>query len=141
MPIINWNNKRILQQPQWEDKQLLKSVLKQIKEYPNLVFIDEIKELKKQLLSAAQGEKFILQGGDCAETFQDFSEDTIKNKIKIILQMSAIIQYTTTLNVITIGRIAGQFAKPRTHMQEKRDNKTLPAYRGDADCRATTCTS
>ena len=106
--------------------------MKQIKEYPNLVFIDEIKELKKQLLSAAQGKKFILQGGDCAETFQDFSEDTIKNKIKIILQMSAIIQYTTTLNVITIGRIAGQFAKPRTHMEEKRDNKILPAYRGDA---------
>ena len=81
---FNWNNKRILQQPQWGDRQLLKIVLKQIKEYPNLVFIDEIKELKKQLLSAAQGEKFILQGGDCAETFQDFSEDTIKNKIKII---------------------------------------------------------
>ena len=129
---FNWNNKRILQQPQWGDKQLLKIILKQIKEYPNLVFIDEIKELKKQLLSAAQGKKFILQGGDCAETFQDFSEDTIKNKIKIILQMSAIIQYTTTLNVITIGRIAGQFAKPRTHMKEKRDNKILPAYRGDA---------
>ena len=130
--IYNWHNKNILQQPDWEDLELLHDILHQIKDYPNLVFIDEIMLLREQLLYASKGEKFILQGGDCAETFNDFNEDTIKNKIKIILQMSAIIQYTTTLNVITIGRIAGQFAKPRSSNVEKRNGISLPSYRGDA---------
>mgnify|MGYP006109554899 FL=1 len=128
----NWNKKNILQQPEWSDLALLEDILKQIKEYPNLVFINEINYLRQQLLFAAKGEKFILQGGDCAETFNDFSEGAIKNKIKIILQMSAIIQYTTTLNVVTIGRIAGQFAKPRSQKNEHRDGVILPSYRGDA---------
>ena len=128
----NWNKKNLSQQPNWGDKLLLNKVLKEIKAYPNLVFINEINQLKKQLLFASKGEKFILQGGDCAETFNDFSEGTIKNKIKIILQMSAIIQYTTNLNVVTIGRIAGQFAKPRSQEFEERNGKKLPSYRGDA---------
>tara|TARA_Y100000590_G_C15703333_1_gene1007616 strand:- start:516 stop:1856 length:1341 start_codon:yes stop_codon:yes gene_type:complete len=128
----NWQQKNILQQPDWGDPVLLSDILQQIHDYPNLVFVDEIMLLRKQLLYASQGEKFILQGGDCAETFNDFSEDTIKNKIKIILQMSAIIQYTTSLNVITIGRIAGQFAKPRSSDTEKRNGCVFPTYRGDA---------
>ena len=89
-----WTSKNILQQPDWQDKILLNNILEQIKEYPNLVFIQEINNLKEDLLLAATGKKFIIQGGDCAETFSDFSESAIKNKIKIILQMSAIIQYS-----------------------------------------------
>jgi len=127
-----WTSKNILQQPDWQDKILLNNILEQIKEYPNLVFIQEINNLKEDLLLAATGKKFIIQGGDCAETFSDFSESAIKNKIKIILQMSAIIQYSSTLDVITIGRIAGQFAKPRSNHSEIREGVNLPSYRGDA---------
>jgi 3-deoxy-7-phosphoheptulonate synthase len=79
----------------------------------------------------AKGKHFIIQGGDCAETFRDFSDEMIKNKLKIILQMSAIIKYTTSLETINIGRIAGQYIKPRTNDIETRDGVSLPAYRGD----------
>ena len=88
-------------------------------------------ESGKYLAKAAIGEGFIIQGGDCAETFIDFSEQMIENKLKVLLQMSAIIHYTTKINVIKIGRIAGQFAKPRSNELEHRNNISLPSYRGD----------
>jgi len=128
--IQEWKNKKILQQPNWKSQEI-SLVLRQIKDYPNLVSIEEIKILKQHLSNAAQGNGFIIQGGDCAETFIDFNADMIENKLKTLLQMSAIIQYITKTNIIRIGRIAGQFFKPRTSEFEIRNNTKLPAYRGD----------
>ena len=128
----NWKNKKMTQQPQWPDIKQFNQIIGTIKEYPNLVSVEEILNLKTQLANAAQGNGFILQGGDCAETFSEFSNDMIQNKLKVLLQMSAIIQYITKTNVIKIGRIAGQFFKPRSSEFEIRDNIKLPVYRGDA---------
>ena len=127
----SWQKKIIHQKPRWQSDNKLSNVLQQIQTYPNLVSIDEIKLLRKYLAKAAIGEGFIIQGGDCAETFIDFSEQMIENKLKVLLQMSAIIHYTTKINVIKIGRIAGQFAKPRSNELEHRNNISLPSYRGD----------
>ena len=128
----NWKKKIIKQQPNWKNKKLLNGVLNQIRNYPNLVSVEEINNLKKELALAHKGKKIILQAGDCAETFIDFNEKMIENKIKIILQMSAILKYSSNIDVITIGRIAGQFAKPRGQEIETKGNITLPVYRGDA---------
>ena len=125
------NKKIISQQPKWPDQNSFFQIIEEIKNYPQLVFPNEIKNLKTELCDAAKGEKFIIQGGDCAETFKNFSEEMIKNKLKILLQMSAIIQYTSKLKVINIGRIAGQYIKPRSSSEETRDGITLPAYKGD----------
>ena len=124
--------KSIHQNPDWKNNNKLQSILNQIQHYPNLVSVDEINILKTYLADASKGKGFIIQGGDCAETFVDFSEKMIENKLKVLLQMSAIIHYTTKINVIKIGRIAGQFAKPRSNKYEIRDNLKLPSYRGDA---------
>ena len=121
----------ILQQPKWPDHSQYLKIINEIKNYPQLVYPNEIKNLKSELKDVALGKKFIIQGGDCAETFKDFSQEMIKNKLKILLQMSAIIQYTTKLKIVNIGRIAGQYIKPRTHEDETRGKVTLPAYRGD----------
>ena len=130
--MINWKNKILTQQPQWPNIRQFKNIISTIQNYPNLVSVTEVLMLKNQLANAAQGEGFILQGGDCAETFSEFSKDMIKNKLKVLLQMSAIIQYITKTNVTKIGRIAGQFFKPRSLDFEVRDNVRLPVYRGDA---------
>ena len=127
-----WKNKPIQQQPIWDDLKQFELIINQLHQYPNLVSVNEIIELKNNLSDAAQGHGFIIQGGDCAETFIDFNTSSIKNKIKVLLQMSAIIQYITKINVTKIGRIAGQFFKPRTNDFELRNNKKLPSYRGDA---------
>ena len=125
------NSKTILQQPNWPNKKYYKKIIKDLETYPNLVFPKEILELKEVLKDVATGEKFVIQGGDCAETFKNFSDRVIKNKLKILLQMSAIIQFTTKKKVINIGRIAGQYFKPRSQTHETRENITLPTYRGD----------
>jgi len=128
----NWKDKPIQQQPQWDDLEQFELIINQLHQYPNLVSVNEIIELKNNLSDAAQGNGFIIQGGDCAETFIDFNTSSIKNKIKVLLQMSAIIQYITKINVTKIGRIAGQFFKPRTNDFELRSKIKLPSYRGDA---------
>ena len=128
----SWKNKTISQQPKWNNEKRLHKVLNTLSNYPNLVVIDEIEALKHQLQMVSQGKAFIVQGGDCAETFIDFSSQMIKNKLTTILQMSAIIKYITNYPVINIGRIAGQFAKPRSSDFEFRGEKKLPIYRGDA---------
>ena len=97
--IQNWKQKEILQQPNWNSEDL-DSILDQIRSYPNLVSIKEIKSLKKHLSNVSQGQGFIIQGGDCAETFIDFNATMIENKLKVLLQMSAIIQYVTQTNII-----------------------------------------
>jgi 3-deoxy-7-phosphoheptulonate synthase len=99
---------------------------------PPLVFAGEVDILRDRLASAAQGKAFLLQGGDCAETFSDATADRIRNRVKTLLQMAVVLTYGASLPVIKMGRMAGQFAKPRSSNDETREDVTLPAYRGDA---------
>jgi len=119
------------QQPQWPADELAAAV-KELKSYPPLVFAGECDDLKSHIAQAAEGKAFWLQGGDCAETFASATADSIRDRIKTILQMAAILQYYSSMPVIKVGRMAGQFAKPRSADTETRGDVTLPAYRGDA---------
>ncbi len=123
------------QQPNWpggtSGEPLAKAVA-ELKSLPPLVFAGECDELKARIADAAAGKAFWLQGGDCAETFGSATADSIRNRIKTILQMAAVLQYQSSLPVIKVGRMAGQFAKPRSNDTETRNGVTLPAYRGDA---------
>ena len=123
------------QQPQWPGgptgEQVTKAVT-ELKKLPPLVFAGECDNLKAKIAQAQAGGAFWLQGGDCAETFASATADSIRNRIKTILQMAAVLQYASSLPVIKVGRMAGQFAKPRSNDTETRDGVTLPAYRGDA---------
>ena len=127
-----WKQFPASQQPVWEEPKKYENVLNQIKDYPPLVFAGEVQVLKAQLAEAAKGKGFLIQGGDCAETFEDFKADIIRDKLKILLQMSLVLTYGASCNVIKLGRIAGQFAKPRSSNIETREEIELPSYRGDA---------
>jgi 3-deoxy-7-phosphoheptulonate synthase len=120
------------QQPTWADAQVLEQVKKELSVQPPLVFAGEVDTLRERIAQAARGEAFLLQGGDCAETFVDATADRIRNRIKTVLQMAVVLMYGSSLPVIKMGRMAGQFAKPRSSDFETRDGVTLPAYRGDA---------
>ncbi len=119
------------QQPNWPELELSEAV-KELKSFPPLVFAGECDDLKSSIALASEGKAFWLQGGDCAETFVAATADSIRDRIKTILQMAAILQYYSSLPVIKVGRMAGQSAKPRSSDTETRDGVTLPAYRGDA---------
>ena len=123
------------QQPAWPggaDGPAIKAAVKELKSFPPLVFAGECDNLKERIAEAAAGRAFWLQGGDCAETFAAATADSIRNRIKTILQMAAVLQYYSSLPVVKVGRMAGQFAKPRSNDFEKRGDIILPAYRGDA---------
>jgi 3-deoxy-7-phosphoheptulonate synthase len=123
------------QQPNWpggKDGAPLAKAVADLKALPPLVFAGECDDLKAKIAEAAAGKAFWLQGGDCAETFASATADSIRNRIKTILQMAAVLQYYSSLPVIKVGRMAGQFAKPRSNDLETRGDITLPAYRGDA---------
>jgi 3-deoxy-7-phosphoheptulonate synthase len=123
------------QQPQWPggvDGAPVKKAVAELKSFPPLVFAGECDDLKAKIAEAAAGRAFWLQGGDCAETFAAATADSIRNRIKTILQMAAVLQYYSSLPVVKVGRMAGQFAKPRSNDFETRGDVTLPAYRGDA---------
>lgn len=120
------------QQPQWPDTAQLARVEADLRKLPPLVFAGEADALKTKIALAQEGKAFWLQGGDCAETFEAATADSIRNRIKTILQMAAVLQYGASMPVIKVGRIAGQFAKPRSNDQERRGEISLPAYRGDA---------
>jgi 3-deoxy-7-phosphoheptulonate synthase len=123
------------QQPTWPggpEGAPVKAAVAQLKALPPLVFAGECDYLKARIALAAEGKAFWLQGGDCAETFAAATADSIRNRIKTILQMAAVLQYYSSLPVIKVGRMAGQFAKPRSNDFETRGDVTLPAYRGDA---------
>ncbi len=128
----SWQKLEAAQQPDWEKSDGYTKILSEISKYPPLVFAGEIRALKQQLSDAARGNGFLIQGGDCAETFGDFRADSIRDKLKILLQMSVILTYGASCNVVKLGRIAGQFAKPRSSNTETRDGIKLPSYRGDA---------
>lgn len=120
------------QQPNWPDKDALAKAVEQLRTFPPLVFAGECDTLKEKIAEAAEGRAFWLQGGDCAETFAGATADSIRNRMKTILQMAAVLQYGASLPVLKVGRMAGQFAKPRSNDNETRGDVTLPAYRGDA---------
>jgi len=127
----SWRDFPIKQQPEYKDKELLKSVEEQLKNFPPLIFAGEARNLKKDLSKVAKGEAFIIQGGDCAESFSAFNADTIKNLFKLILQMSVVVTYSSGKSVVKIGRVAGQYAKPRSSDFEEKNGIKLPSYRGD----------
>ncbi|SVD69096.1 uncharacterized protein METZ01_LOCUS421950, partial [marine metagenome] len=110
----SWQSRKAAQQPEWGTPDAYTKVIQEITHYPPLVFSGEVQALKQLLAEAAQGNGFLIQGGDCAETFKEFRADTIRDKLKILLQMSVVLTYGASCNVVKVGRIAGQFAKPRS---------------------------
>ena len=127
----NYLNLPIKQQPTWPDQAEVAQVKSQLATLPPLVFAGEVDILRSRLAQAAAGKAFLLQGGDCAETFADATADRIRNRVKTLLQMAVVLTYGASLPVIKMGRMAGQFAKPRSSDTETRGDITLPAYRGD----------
>lgn len=127
----SWRTFPIKQQPTYTDQEALKAVEKELSSYPPLIFAGEARNLKEKLAAAGRGEAFLLQGGDCAESFSDFNAQSIKNLFKLMLQMNMVLMYSTGKPVVKVGRIAGQFAKPRSADFEEIDGVKLPSYRGD----------
>lgn len=126
-----WRELEIKQQPQWPDAEAVRAASAEIAALPPLVFAGEVDQLRERLGAAARGEAFLLQGGDCAETFAGATADQIRNRVKTVLQMAVVLTYGASMPVIKMGRMAGQFAKPRSSDLETRGDVTLPAYRGD----------
>lgn len=126
-----WRSLPAAQQPAWPDAKALADVRDRLAALPPLVFAGEADALRAQLAAAGRGEAFLLQGGDCAETFAESTADNIRGKIMTILQMAVVLTYGASLPVIKMGRMAGQYAKPRSADTETRDGVTLPAFRGD----------
>jgi len=127
----NWRNKPRVQMPDYLDQEALNAVESQLSNYPPLVFAGEARNLKAKLAAASRGEAFLLQGGDCAESFAQFSADGIRDTFKVMLQMAMILTFGAKVPVIKVGRMAGQFAKPRSAPTETVDGVELPSYRGD----------
>jgi 3-deoxy-7-phosphoheptulonate synthase len=126
-----WRNKPRVQMPDYTDEAVLNAVEAQLSKYPPLVFAGEARRLKNELAKASRGAAFLLQGGDCAESFSDFSADAIRDTFKVMLQMAMVLTYGAKVPVIKVGRMAGQFAKPRSAPTEVIDGVELPSYRGD----------
>ena len=127
----HWRSLSIKQQPQWPDTAAAAAVSRELQSVPPLVFAGEVDLLRERLARVASGKAFLLQGGDCAETFQGATADNIRNRVKTILQMAVVLTYGASMPIVKMGRMAGQFAKPRSSDDETRDGVTLPAYRGD----------
>lgn len=127
----NWRAKPRVQMPDYLDPAALNAVESQLSNYPPLVFAGEARRLKKQLGQASRGEAFLLQGGDCAESFDQFSADGIRDTFKVMLQMAMVLTFGAKVPVVKVGRMAGQFAKPRSAPTETQDGVELPSYRGD----------
>jgi 3-deoxy-7-phosphoheptulonate synthase len=126
-----WRTLPIKQQPAWSDPAAVTAASAEIAGFPPLVFAGEVDILRDRLARAARGESFLLQGGDCAETFAGATADQIRNRVKTLLQMAVVLTYGASMPVVKMGRMAGQFAKPRSSDTETRGDVTLPAYRGD----------
>jgi 3-deoxy-7-phosphoheptulonate synthase len=127
----HWRTLPIKQQPQWYDTDAVAAASAEIATLPPLVFAGEVDLLRERLARAASGRAFLLQGGDCAETFAGATAEQIRNRIKTVLQMAVVLTYGASMPVVKMGRMAGQFAKPRSSDTETRGDVTLPAYRGD----------
>ena len=127
----SWRSMPILQVPDYDDKELLTRVEGELGDYPPLVFAGESRKLKRLLAEVAEGNAFLLQGGDCAESFGEHSADNIRDFFRVFLQMAVVLTYAAASPVVKVGRIAGQFAKPRSSPVEKQGDVELPSYRGD----------
>jgi 3-deoxy-7-phosphoheptulonate synthase len=127
----SWRSKPRLQMPDYPDPKALTDVETQLSTFPPLVFAGEARNLKKALAQVAAGNMFLLQGGDCAESFAEHGANNIRDFFRLFLQMAVVLTYAAASPVVKVGRIAGQFAKPRTSPVEKRGGVELPVYRGD----------
>ncbi len=126
-----WRDFPIKQVPEYPDMAELTEVEKTLHRFPPLVFAGEARELRRQLGEVAQGKAFLLQGGDCAESFAEFHPDNIRDTFRVLLQMAVALTFAGTMPVVKVGRMAGQFAKPRSAPTEEQDGVSLPSYRGD----------
>jgi len=126
----SWTDRPAKQQPTWPDAHAAQAAIDELAERPPLIFAGEARQLTEDLGRVASGEAFLLQAGDCAESFHVGTADAIRDKLKVILQMAAVMQYSGGVPVVKVGRIAGQFAKPRSSDTEVRDGVELPSFRG-----------
>ena len=126
-----WRQLPVRQQPQWPDEAHIARVRDELGKLPPLVFAGEVDRLRERIAQAAAGNAFVLQGGDCAETFEGATADKIRARVRTVLQMAVVLTYGASLPVVKMGRMAGQFAKPRSKDTETRGEETLPSYRGD----------
>ncbi|KAK9757621.1 hypothetical protein RND81_01G174500 [Saponaria officinalis] len=129
--VDTWRGKKALQLPEYPDQVELEAVLKTIEDFPPIVFAGEARILEERLADAALGNAFLLQGGDCAESFKEFNANNIRDTFRVLLQMGTVLMYAGQMPVVKVGRMAGQFAKPRTGSYEEKDGVKLPVYRGD----------
>jgi len=126
-----WRNKVGLQMPAYDDAEALERVTGRLASYPPLVFAGEARQLKKRLAAVSEGRAFLLQGGDCAESFAEFTADNIRDTFRVMLQMAVVLTFAARVPVVKVGRMAGQFAKPRSAPTETIEGVELPSYRGD----------
>ena len=127
----DWRSKPRVQMPDYTDAEALAAAEAELRRYPPLVFAGEARRLRSELAKASRGEAFLLQGGDCAESFDAFNADAIRDTFKVMLQMAVVLTFAAKVPVIKVGRMAGQFAKPRSAPTEVKDGVELPSYRGD----------
>lgn len=127
----SWKNYKIQQQPQYPDENELQEVVKKLEKLPPLVFAGEVDKLKKSLAKVVNSQAFLLQGGDCAESFVNFGADNIRDMFKVMLQMAIVLTFAGSCPIVKVGRVAGQFAKPRSSDFEEIEGVKLPSYRGD----------
>ena len=127
----SWKNYPVKHIPKYEDEKELAMVLKKVGTFQPLVFAGETRALKKSLAQVVEGKAFLLQGGDCAESFAEFHPDNIRDTFKVILQIALVLTFSASLPVVKVGRIAGQFSKPRSAPTEKQGDIELPSYLGD----------
>ena len=127
----SWRGLPISQVPEYPDAAALGAVEERLKQFPPLVFAGEARKLRQKLAAVAEGRAFLLQGGDCAESFAEFNANNIRDSFRVLLQMAVVLTYGAACPVVKVGRMAGQFAKPRSDATERRDGVELPSYRGD----------
>ena len=127
----SWREKSVIQVPNYPDPVKLDAVEQKLRNYPPLVFAGEARRLRKALSDVCEGQAFLLQGGDCAESFAEFHPNNIRDTFRVLLQMAVVLTFGAAVPVVKLGRLAGQFAKPRSADTETIDGVTLPAYRGD----------
>jgi 3-deoxy-7-phosphoheptulonate synthase len=127
----SWKDTICSQPPKYEDEEELNAAVAKLEKCSPLVFAGEVRTLHEQLARACSGQGFVLMGGDCAEAFNEFNVDHVRDTFRVILQMALVLTFGSAMPIIKIGRMAGQFAKPRSEPDETRDGVTLPSYRGD----------
>jgi 3-deoxy-7-phosphoheptulonate synthase len=127
----SWQTKKVSQGPNYEDAEELEKAVSTMKRFSPLVFAGEVRSLHEQLARACSGQGFLLMGGDCAEAFDEFNVDHVRDTFRVLLQMALVLTFGGAMPVIKVGRMAGQFAKPRSEPDEVRGDQTLPSYRGD----------